>query len=232
MYQDANVPLALGYTEPMPDMGYTTPVLTAEGNLVIAGGVQTPVNNFEPKATVVLLPVGDATSCGGSAGTDKTWGWWILALLGAAASFITYKTQRYFNGNRNHTHESKDNAHAPAEVKAATDDGLMSRIEELIEHEQLFLNPELKVGDVAAKLGVNSRYVSDTINASRNCSFAQFTHRLRVKYAQRMMQQSPEKKLSEVWGSSGFANESTFFRAFKSITGITPKEWSNNISKN
>lgn len=107
---------------------------------------------------------------------------------------------------------------------------MMARIDELMEREQLFLNPELKVGDVAAILGVNSRYVSDSINASRDCSFAQFMNRLRVEYAQHMMQQSPEKKLSEVWVTSGFANESTFFRAFKSITGITPKEWINNIS--
>ena len=107
---------------------------------------------------------------------------------------------------------------------------MMGRIDELMEREQLFLNPELKVGDVAAILGVNSRYVSDSINTSRDCSFAQFMNRLRVEYAQHMMQQSPEKKLSEVWVASGFANESTFFRAFKSITGITPKEWINNIS--
>ena len=230
MYQDANVPLALGYTEPIPDMGYTTPVLTAEGNLVIAGGVQVPVNNFEPKATVVLLPVGDKVDAAGNHGIGGKWRWWLYALLAVFGVFIGYKGFKHFHHGSNSSHKGSDFKAQLENAITGADNKLMGRIDELMEREQLFLNPELKVGDVAAILGVNSRYVSDSINASRDCSFAQFMNRLRVEYAQHMMQQSPEKKLSEVWVASGFANESTFFRAFKSITGITPKEWINNIS--
>ena len=32
-------------------------------------------------------------------------------------------------------------------------------------------------------------------------------------------------KISEVFLSSGFANETTFFRIFKTATGMTPNEW-------
>lgn len=103
----------------------------------------------------------------------------------------------------------------------------MGRIDKLMESDQLFLNTELKVADIAQVLGVNSRYVSDSIKVCRNCSFAQYLNGKRVEYAKRMMQQSPDKKLSEVWAISGFSNESTFFRAFKSATGVTPNEWKN-----
>ena len=35
----------------------------------------------------------------------------------------------------------------------------------------------------------------------------------------------PATHTSEVWMESGFANETTFFRAFKAIVGLTPSEW-------
>jgi len=39
---------------------------------------------------------------------------------------------------------------------------------------------------------------------------------------------NPDTRASEVWMESGFANETTFFRAFKAIVGMTPSEWKSN----
>lgn len=228
MYDDANAPLALGYTEPMPDIGYTTPILTAEGNLVVAGGTQAPVNNFEPKATVVLLPVGDKVAAKGNFKVFSTWWFYVLLIVfWLFIGYICYK--RFRHGSKSSLNETGVEAQLEA-TPTVTDDELMTQIDELMEREQPFLNPKLRLDDVAARLGVNNRYVSYAINASHHCTFTQFINKLRVEYAQRMMRQSPEKKLSEVWWTSGFTNESTFFRSFKRISGITPKEWINNIS--
>ena len=40
-----------------------------------------------------------------------------------------------------------------------------------------------------------------------------------------MMLSQPDAKLTTVSMESGFANETSFFRVFKAITGYTPKEW-------
>ena len=223
--------LLLGYTEPMPDIGYASPVLTADGNLMMAGGLQATVNNFEPYASAVLLLTGDGEdSSYGSAGTNR--GWIFLLVLGLIAlGTIGLLVYRAHLTNRVRETDEPDKPNKPNENNVpqplADNEKLMSRIDKLMEHEQLFLNPELKVSDVAAVLNVNGRYVTDCINASRGCSFTQYVNSLRLAYAQRMMQESPDKKLSEVWAASGFANESTFFRVFKATTGITPKEWIN-----
>jgi AraC-like DNA-binding protein len=37
----------------------------------------------------------------------------------------------------------------------------------------------------------------------------------------------PDQKISTIFLDSGFTNETTFFRAFKAITGMTPKDWRN-----
>ena len=225
MYQDANVPLALGYTEPIPDMGYTTPVLTAEGNLVIAGGVQVPVNNFEPKATVVLLPVGDRVDAAGNHGIGGKWRWWLYALLAVFGVFIGYKGLKHFHHSSNSSHNGSDFKAQLENTVTGVDDKLMARIDELMEREQLFLNPELKVADVAVALGTHSRTVSDCIKAAYDCSFTQFINNYRVDYVKNLLTDHPDKKIQEVYLAAGFASETSFFRTFKQITGMTPREW-------
>ena len=49
-YDKRPAPLTLYYTDPLPDFGDTTPVLTPEGNLVITGGITD--DNFAPFASV------------------------------------------------------------------------------------------------------------------------------------------------------------------------------------
>ena len=39
------------------------------------------------------------------------------------------------------------------------------------------------------------------------------------------MRREPNKHLSDIAEESGFANEATFFRTFKQLTGMTPSEW-------
>lgn len=102
----------------------------------------------------------------------------------------------------------------------------MDRIVRLMETEHMYLNPELKVGDVAAALGVPRNAVSNCIN-SQGYTFSQYVNNYRMRHAQRLLLEAPEMKKSVVGLESGFANERSFFRAFKSATGMTPSEWKN-----
>jgi YesN/AraC family two-component response regulator len=46
-----------------------------------------------------------------------------------------------------------------------------------------------------------------------------------VEYAKHLMLSKPDIKIFEIYVAAGFANETTFFRAFKNVTGMTPNEW-------
>jgi AraC-like DNA-binding protein len=81
------------------------------------------------------------------------------------------------------------------------------------------------VNDLAAALGTNRRTVSDCINSQKGCNFTQFVNIYRVEHAKRVMRQNPDKKIADIYIESGFANEGSFFRTFKAVTGMTPKEW-------
>ena len=106
-----------------------------------------------------------------------------------------------------------------------SDKALMERIIRYMDEQQPYLSSELKVQDVADALRTNRTYVSNCIRSQRGCSFSQFVNAYRVEYAQQLLRQHPDKKITMVWMASGFSSESSFFRTFKAVTDTTPKEW-------
>ena len=206
-YDKQPAPLTLYYTDPLLDFGNSTPVLTPDGDLVITGG--SADDNFAPFASVWLLHTGSPCVVAKVDTPSQMSWWWIvcgLLLVGASVVFLL---------SRNAIH--------PQPKKA--DDELMVRIVQLMETQQLYLNPNLQVNDVANALSVHRNAVSASINAQQGCSFNQFINNYRMEKAKMLLRQVPNMKISTVGLESGFANERTFFRVFKEATGMTPKEW-------
>lgn len=110
----------------------------------------------------------------------------------------------------------------PSEQSEDKEQIQMQRICNLMESEQLYLNTDLKLTDIATRLNTNSRYISDCINSQRGCSFSQFINSYRIEYAKQLLRAKPDEKISNISMKVGFANERSFFRAFKQFTGKTP----------
>ena len=101
----------------------------------------------------------------------------------------------------------------------------MHRLNLLMDKQKPYLNSDLKVADVARLLGTNSAYISNCINSQKGCSFNQYINAYRIEHAKELFKQSPDKKVAEIWPASGFSTETSFFRTFKALTGLTPTEW-------
>lgn len=209
-------PLMLYYTDLIPDFLESMPIVTNDGDLLMAGGMK-EISYFKPSNMAYLLLVGNHPS---SARSESSWYLPVVISLGIVVlicclSFLLRRRTR-----------SREVAVAP-EVSAVqtVDSDLMSRICELMESQKLYLNSGLKITDIALALGVNRYYISDCINSTKGCSFSQFVNSYRIEHAKRMLSVQPDIKLSEVWMSSGFSTERTFLRAFKAITGMTPSEF-------
>ena len=220
-YDTTPSPLTLYYTEPMKPLIWSHPVLMPDGNLLVAGGAKInadgTVNNFSPVATTLLLPLGRPQTVGQA---SSPWPWIVLAVLllsATVAAIHFWRRKRQPTAVEAKTADTIDDS--------AADEALMQRICQLMDEERLFLNSDLKMADVATRLGSNASYVSSCINQLRGCSFNQFVNGYRIDYAKQLLRQHPDKKVSEVWASSGFANETSFFRTFKALTGMTPNEW-------
>lgn len=246
------VSITLYYTEPLPDIGFSTPVLTDEGNLMMAGGAKE--NNFSPYSTAILLPLGKSPY-GDSPlqiPTNKLLAAIIIIFITIIAVIIPYlyikkrgKTSPAKESQEEiilekslHTEEEEDDEEdTPEEVTEMTDtsntreDPLMMKIRVMMEEKNMYLNNELKLVDFAAELGVNSRYVSESIKNCHNCSFTQYVNSYRIKHAQQLMIRQPDIKMQAVCSDSGFSNETSFFRTFKAVTGMTPGVWLSNTIK-
>lgn len=96
----------------------------------------------------------------------------------------------------------------------------------LMEEQQLFKQPDLKITDLSMRLGSNRSYVSRIINMQLNTTFSDFVARYRIEYAKEMLLdfQKPVT-MSEIAEQSGFPSESTFYRVFKQEMKISPKAW-------
>ena len=216
-YAKTPAQLTLYHTDPLTDgITITIPVMTDEGDLMLTGikQVTKPNFNFYPSAQVWLLLLStddQATSASG----NYYWLWALLALAAIAFIFMGIMLWK----RRSSTFEPQ------TEPQPVIDDELMQRIVQLMEQEKPYLSSELKVSDLADRLGVNSRTLSDCIRNSTGSTFANFINAYRIDYAKQLMRQQPDIKISEVFLSSGFANETTFFRIFKAVTGMTPNEW-------
>ena len=205
--------LTLYYATGLPaHVYYHRPVLTAEGNLLLAGGKAYPGDvvddNFSPHAMALLLPVGRYEE---TAGKASSWLWWLLGTAVAAGiTFFLMKRRRH---------------KTPVTGGKSYDASLLQRLTRLMENQKPFLNSDLILQDVADLLGTNRTYLTDNIKAATGQTFTQYVNTYRVEYAKELLLSHPDEKISAIWAESGFATESSFFRTFKAVAGTTPSEW-------
>ncbi len=102
---------------------------------------------------------------------------------------------------------------------------LHSRIEQLMEEEELFRRPNIKIADLVSLLNTNRNYIYQAINREMGISFCEYINQKRINYAALLIAQHPEMYLSEVAEQSGFSNNTSFYRNFKLYKGVGPKEF-------
>jgi AraC-like DNA-binding protein len=98
------------------------------------------------------------------------------------------------------------------------------KVEVVVQTEKLYLNPELTLSDLSAKLNSNNSWVSYVINTGFQKNFNDFVNAYRVVDFQEKVK---DPKLSHytllaLAYECGFNSKSTFNRAVKKATGALP----------
>ena len=105
---------------------------------------------------------------------------------------------------------------------------LEEKIAEAMEKQKLYLQPGLKISDVAAAIGSNRTYVSNAINNAGGKSFADYVNSRRIEYAKgRMKELAPagDFSISDIAIECGFASFPSFYRAFTKYERMSPSSW-------
>jgi ligand-binding sensor domain-containing protein/AraC-like DNA-binding protein len=93
--------------------------------------------------------------------------------------------------------------------------------------EKPFLNSELRQADVAATIGYSVHELSQVLNIQLNQNFSDFVNSYRVDEVKIRMKTDDAKKytLTAISMQCGFSAKSSFLRAFKKATNMTPTEY-------
>ena len=136
-----------------------------------------------------------------------------------------------FNLSRNHI--GQGGAERPKEKYLSSNldnesiDAHFRNICQLFDEEKLFLEPQLKIEDVAKRLDISVHKASQIINSKSNNSFFDFVNRYRVEYFKKLLSDPDKRKFTilALGIESGFNSKASMNRVFKNFVGQSPKEF-------
>ncbi|MCU0448359.1 MAG: helix-turn-helix domain-containing protein [Bernardetiaceae bacterium] len=104
---------------------------------------------------------------------------------------------------------------------------LTTRLLALMENEKPYLDGELALPDLAARLRVSPHHLSQLLNGPLQKSFADFLNEYRTAELKRQLADASlaHLKIEELAYNSGFNSKSVYNTVFKKLTGQTPSQF-------
>lgn len=155
---------------------------------------------------------------------------WVLALFGS-------RQRPGFEG-RYLPDSPEVTSAAPVSVvekyqKSGLDEAQMSRIATKIEQgmkeQKLYLDSTLSLQSLASELGISPNYVSQTLNEFMAQTFFDYVNNQRIQHAIPDVIKA-EKSILDIAMDAGFNARSSFYKAFKGLTGMSPTEYRKHLS--
>ncbi|BFM49201.1 AraC family transcriptional regulator [Marinomonas sp. THO17] len=107
-------------------------------------------------------------------------------------------------------------------------DRIEQNIHKVMQEQQLYLNPNLSLSDLSKAVAEPANYVSQTLNGRLGDTFFDFINALRIKEALKLIGQE-EKTVLDIAYEVGFNSRSSFYKAFKRETGLTPTAYKQSL---
>lgn len=139
--------------------------------------------------------------------------------------------------------EVKDEAQLPimqfnekystSSLKGVEELKLYFRLKSLIDSDKIYLDPGLTLKSVADQLSTNTKYLSQVVNHHAGTHFQNFINAYRIEDVKEKLAKEEFRHLT-LYGIAlqcGFKNKSTFYKVFKEICGITPRDYLKKMKK-
>ena len=112
-------------------------------------------------------------------------------------------------------------------------EGLKTRLYEVLDTEQPYLNDSLTLADLAALIPISDKKLSELLNKHVCINFYDLINNYRVETVKQKMA-SPEARqytLLAIAFDSGFKSKTSFNRVFKQKTGVSPSQYYESCKK-
>ena len=129
------------------------------------------------------------------------------------------------------TLNSKPTGLSISDMTELTDEQLFLCLRDLIENEQLFLQPDFGRQTLIEHTGLSKERIGAAFaQGSDSVSLPAYVRELRLDFAVRMMNDQPDIAVELVSQASGFTNADTFTRNFRAKYGMTPTTYKQTLN--
>lgn len=119
-----------------------------------------------------------------------------------------------------------DSTLASRPLSTLSDAELFDYLRNLIESEQLFLDPNFERQTLIGRTGLTKERIGAAFSQANDYErMTTLVRELRLNHAIHLLNEQPELTIEQVCQASGFANTATFNRNFKAKFGMTPSEF-------
>lgn len=113
-----------------------------------------------------------------------------------------------------------------ASTLAAIDvEAALKQLEALMIDDKIYRNEDLNLSSLAAELDISSHQLSELINSRLGVSFSRYIREQRVEAAKALLLANSKQSILSISLDTGFKSQSSFYAAFKDITGVSPGDF-------
>lgn len=122
----------------------------------------------------------------------------------------------------------------PLVISKEKEADILARLEEF-EKSENFLSKEMSLAVLAGQLETNTKYLSEVINKYKEKNYNNYINELRINYIAYLLKTDSaylNYKVSYLAEKAGFSSHSAFTTVFKSVTGISPNTYIQQLTQN
>jgi len=127
--------------------------------------------------------------------------------------------------------EAAQAVYAESTLKNIDREKIISQLNQLMEHENIFFLENLSLSMLAEQLQLNSHQLSELINTEFQQGFSQYIRQYRINAAKKLLREEPESSVLSIGLSVGFSSQSNFYTAFREIVGMPPGQYRKQLLK-
>lgn len=143
----------------------------------------------------------------------------ILVLSGAALSFRMPEAVHQFR------EETVRRRYARSTLAGLDVEELIVGMNEMVRSTALYRRADCSLETLAKRVGLTRHQASELLNERMGTNFTAFINRFRIEEARELLAARPELTVLAVALEVGFRNKTSFNEAFRTSTGMTPREF-------
>lgn len=105
---------------------------------------------------------------------------------------------------------------------------IYNKVKSTIEADKLYLRSDISLAMLSRIVGTNTVYLSQAVNEGYGCNFSTMINRYRVNHIIEEASRSSQR-IEIVAAKYDFWSRSTFYDAFRQVTGMTPRRYMNKL---